>query len=408
MALSCTACITLLTAGLLVSLSRPTVVELRLSVAAVGFEVLPILEAFEEGGPSVVRQASLFDPAFVIRALEARDAVCLETTLEDEGRLWLSPGHDGRVLLQSAEPFTPELLIQEPTQMRIEAMQAGKLRLSLWLNGDSGTQEISCQAKSLAANQGWRGHIPTSTAFSARLQGARAWKVPGGAGAGLAATGNYTVPSDAPKMVLRGGAGVSRLNLALPRDLGPTTRLRLLDLDSGEIVENRDLPELLTEARTATWGNRLVLLDPQPVEIRRRRLLRPDVRVRSLELARRVKLETQSFLLGGTLRFPAGEKGAIELESGFYAEVSLKDGDSLNLRSIELVGDHMELVLWGEPSSIKIGPTPDLLSECLPSYIEWLYTHKLATLLYGAVAWLAGTTFTALKLLGVVRPKGGD
>lgn len=387
---------------------RPTIVELRLNVAAVGFEALPILEAFEESGPSVVRQTSLFDPTLMVRALEVRDAVCLEATLQNTGRLLLSPGNVGRVLLQGSESFAPELLIQEPTQLRIESMQAGKLRMSLWPSGDRGPQEMPCQATSVAANQGWSGHIPTSTDFSLRLQGARAWKIGGGARAGLAGTGNYTVPVDAPHMILRGGAGVGRLNLAFPRDLGPTTRLRLLDLDSGEFVESRDLPELLTEARTATWGNRLVLLDPQPVEMRRRRLLRQDLRVRALELARKVKLETQSYLLGGTLRFPAGEKGAIELEPGFYVEVSLKAGHSLTLRSSELVDDHMELVLWGEPSSIKIGPTPELQSECLPSYVEWLYTHNLARLVSGAVVWLVGVTFTALQLLGIVRPKGGD
>src|SRR4029079_10257735 len=146
-----------------------------------------------------------------------------------------------------------------------------------------------------------------------------------------------------------------------------------------------------------------VLFEPEPAQVHTWTLLRPELPVRDLKFTRWVQFEAKSALLGGTVRFPGGEKEPIQLERGFFLTVWMRRGVPMTLRSLSFVDGQLEMVLWGEPRSLKIGPTSDLQFERLPSYLEWLYAHRLGSLIYGILAWAVGSGLALMKLVGLLR-----
>lgn len=396
--------VTLTVVSFLVMKTRPTVVEMTLSARRAAFEVLPPAGADEgdfDGVPAALRRVSLFAPGLEIRALEVRDASCVEATLDATGPVALLPETGGSVGIRMAEPFRPELVLNEPTRVSLDVSGRNKISLELAPQGPplegSGWPEplpaaASAACPELPAGRGWDSLLPVGPEMSLRLQNVRA--------AGLAGLDDHPVPADAARFRIVSGRRESQLSLALPPAPGPSTAMRVLDPASGEVSEPQSLPLALTEPRSILWHDRLVLLDPVPAGDRSVALLRPDLEVGSLELARQVKLEDESFVLGGKVRFPAGEKEAFELEPGAFVALAVDPRRPFRLRSIELDGGKLNLVLWGEPTSLRVGLTPRLRSERLPNYFEWLYTHRLAGLVYATLAYVAAISVTVFKILG--------
>jgi len=104
-------------------------------------------------------------------------------------------------------------------------------------------------------------------------------------------------------------------------------------------------------------------------------------------------------LIGGQVRFPAKERENVELERDFLLEVP--DPAQLKLKSFQLIDGHLKIVLWGKPSSVLLGPTPDLMAELLPSYFVWLYTHKLSTFVFSTIGGVVTTCIGGLTLFGM-------
>lgn len=409
--------LTFLAIGILILRNRPAVVEMKIAASQVAFEVIPPLgvDSGETGpalggAPPVLRKLSLFEPSLAVQAVELRDIDCLEATLGEAGPVSIRPGLGGSIRLRASEAFTPELILMEPTRVTLKATGRGRIQIGLDQEAPMTQPRLRKPAPPPGTSGGcaertdelggWNGRIPIQPEMSLRLQNVSA----PGPGArevtALSESGTFAIPNDALDIAIAGDRHKSWMSLALPPEETASTRILVLDPASGEIVSDHRLPEALSEARTVSWGERLVFVEPSLAQVRPRPLLRSNLKIRDLDLMRPVLLETYSSLLGGTVRFPAGEKEPIELEPGFFLDLAVPPDRPLTLRSIDMVDGRLEMVLWGEPESFKIGPTQELQSERLPSYLEWLYTHRLGGLIYGTLGWVAGAVLALLKLLG--------
>jgi hypothetical protein len=424
--LGCILAVTGLGVSLLVLVNRPTVVELKVSVRQIDLDIeSPSESMVDPDSAYALRRVSLLDPGLVLTSLEAKDFECIETTLETVGRVVLRPSSGGSVTLDTmgsgdsgadvegqgaadeAETFQAELIIQDPLRLSIEAPGRNSLLMKLQPSGKSasspanGSQPSSRSSRCSEPAEGdWSGQISTGVEMTAGLRNVRVASLGGRFRSDISGTRSYRVPADADSITILGGRRASRLNLALPLDRNPATWMRVLDPATGEVVATRRLPFALSEARVIPWQDRVVLLDMNPGEPWP--VLRPNLRVRRIEFSRRVELEPTSYVTGGKVRFPAGEKEAIEIEPDSFLALSLKPDEPLTLRSIAFSRGGLDLVLWGEPTSLRLGPTPELRVECLPSYLEWLLAHRLAQLIYVVLAWIAGSTLALLKILGLL------
>jgi hypothetical protein len=421
---------TLLLISFLALRNKPTLVEMKVTAQGTSFVALPPVQAegdekkLAADAPAMARKISLFPPLLAVEAMEVKDVDCVETTLDGVGPVALQTAPGGSIGISGESPETeepktvkllrPELVLNEPTSLAFEV--AGRDKVTIWLEHSRLTQSPPSEqpvsassgqappcAEPVVQDRGWNGFVPTQPALSLRLRDVqRAGPTEAAfADSSLAETGR--VSRDAARFRVTGGRRDSQLSLALPHPAGPSAVLRMLNPATGEISGPTSLPIALSESRFIPWQDRLVLLDPEPSAVRPVPLLRPDLKVRELELARRVQLEARSFIVEGEVRFPAGEKESIKLEPGSFVSLATEDGQPLTLRSLELSSQGFELLLWGEPSSLRIGPTPELLAERLPSYFEWLVRHQLSGLIYGTLGYVLALSLTAFKLLGWVK-----
>lgn len=363
----------------LVTINKATVVELTLASRRVAFTVVPAASLAEEleaeaGAPAPLGEIRLLDDGLSLRSLLARDLARARVALAG-GPLDL--GSKGTLRLTGDEPFGLDLTAFGPTRLELET--AGRDR--------EGSRRLTLHLAPAAAG----GHPPESVPWIGRVE----------SDAGLTAgetADPQPVDPDALPPTLTGGAK-SVLGLALAPQPGPATVLRVLDPETGETSPPRRLPFLTTEARSLPWRDRLVLLEPDPGRSSPAALLQPDLRVRDLELFHLVKLDEHSDLLGGTIRFPGGEKAPVTLANRSFLTVGLDA--PMTLRSLALTDGRLEMVLWGEAESVRLGPTLDLRAELLPSLFVWLYTHRLAGLAYGALVSVLGASLAIFKTFGL-------
>jgi len=403
--------VTLLIVSFLALENKPTLVEMKVAVQRVSFVTLPAVQAEEEEGTlQATRKISLFPAALGVQAMEVKDVDCVDTTLEGIGNVGLQtePGGSIGVKGSEAETLLPELVLNEPTSLRFEI--AGRDKVTIWLEPSRLAQSPGarpaaassgpaspCQEAG-AEERGWNAFLPTGPDLLLRLRGVRET-----ARAGVPLAESYRVSGDAARFRVIGGRHDSRLSLALPHPAGPSAVLRKLNPANGEVSPPTSLPIALSEPRIFPWQDGLVLLDPGPGGKRSVPLLRSDLKVRDLRLSRQVQLEEKSFVLEGEVRFPAGEKDAVKLEPGSFVSVGTDPDRPLTLRALELADQRLDMLLWGEPTSLRIGPTPELRAERLPSYFEWLHTHRLGGLIYSTLAYVSALSFAVFKLLGWVK-----
>lgn len=390
------AALTLLAVALLVFRPRPTVVEIELVAHRAGFTVIPpalstVPEiAFAPDTPAPLTTISLLDPSLAASTLDFRQAGRIEATFP-EGRAVIVPGGAGAVRFTAPEPFSPELTAHGPARLTVEPSgkdRSGGARVLLWLEAKG--------AK--AAEGGWAGTVPAGAGLTADLRGV---DVTQGGRAIRMAQENRTIPLSAPDPVVTGGVGEGRIGLTLAARPGPATLLRLLDPETGELSPPQRLPAFTSEPRSVLWKDRLVLLEPDPGSQGAQPLLRADLKVRDLDLFQMVKLEPESFLQSGTIRFLAGEKEPVEI--GDRSLLTVTAQDPMTLRALGLDNGRLTLVLWGKPDSVRLGPTPELQAEILPSQFLWLYTHRLSALIYTTLASVLGTSLALFKLIGLFK-----
>lgn len=411
--------------SLLVLINRPTVVELKVSVRQVDLEIeSPSETMVDEGSAHALGRISLFDSGLALSSLEAKEFECIEATLETVGRVALRPRSGGSVYLDTAEAdgtgaglegldaaegeaetFQVELTGEDAIRMNLTASGRNSLLIKLQPSlASARTSENGSRPAAGAphcpqpAEGEWVSQVPTGVEMTANLRSVEIAGLDQEFRSALRGTHAYRVTGP---VSIYGGRRMSRLNLALPLDRNPSTLMRVLDLATGQVAATQRLPFMLSEPLVVPLQDRIVLLDVSPGEPWP--VLRPNLRARRVDFSRRVVLEPVSYVVGGTVRFPAGEKGSIEIEPDSFLALSLDDDAPLTLRSITLAKGRLDLVLWGEPTSLRLGPTPELRDERLPSYLEWLLAHRLAHLIYAVLAWIAGSTLALFKILGLLE-----
>jgi hypothetical protein len=392
--------LTLVVLGWLVLFPRPTVVELTLQLERVAFTVVPpvagVVRPAAAGSPGIpidtvpepLSGIPLLDSSLEVRAFEVRRADRLELTLA-AGRTVLHPGPEGSVRLSAEEPFVPDLTAHGLIRLSAELSgrdRAGGIRLMLLLEPATGAH--------------WDGRLPAGAALTAALRDVEAEPLAGGSPTHVDQE-TRPVPEDGPDLAFSGGTGEGILGLTLPPRLAAGTLLRVLDPRTGTTTEPRRLPFVTAELRSLPWRDRLVLLEPDAGDTAPAPLLRPGLKVRDPELFRQVKLEPESALLGGEIRLPGSEQPPIELAA--HSFVILQAAEPLTVRSLAVASGHLELVLWGRMESVRIGPVPEALAEALPNRLTWLYSRRLAALLYTVVASVLGAALGLFRLLGLFK-----
>ena len=172
--------------------------------------------------------------------------------------------------------------------------------------------------------------------------------------------------------------------------------ISVVDLATGDEASPRSLSFSSTELRTLAFENRLILLEPQPGAMQT--LLHPSLKMSDLQLFRPDPVEPESYVLGGRIRFPLGERETVEVAPG--ALLSLDAREPLTLTSCSLTSGRLEIAVRGKVAHLAMGPTADLHTELLPNLFRWLYTHELRKLIYGILASVLGTSLALLKLFG--------
>ncbi len=292
------------------------------------------------------------------------------------------PGARDASLRLSGDPFGLELFLREDAVVHIPRLgRRGALTL-----------EFSA-AKDIA----WRSIVQSGQDLDGELQGVPSTsRFPTRGGQASVSVGAI------PAVQVIGGTFPSRVTVKLPtRERTGGTRVHAIDLSDGSVKElaHTDLvlddPELVVSA-----GERLLVLQREE-EARGLAVLNPGLQVRDVLTYRLEGKQGRSWLAGGRIRFPGGEREPLELEAEAYLDIEADE--PLTVRSARVDGDRLELVVWGEPQSLRYGPTIGMMHESLPSTLAWLYTHKAVSLAFSVLVWIVATTIAALNLFGRLR-----
>lgn len=372
--------------GLLLSRPRSTVVEIEARLSAVELAVVPPGFARVGGaGPDALQGFDLLAPAFLASRLEISGAEGVEAYFSQTGPTELHPAAEGTVRLSAEEPFPAALRGFSSTALSIETAgrdRRGGYGLRLVLPGQG------------AAGSGWSASATPTADLSVDVPATNP-----------AEAARRSVPASAPDVKAVGGARTAVFGITLPPRAPAATLLRLIDPATGAVTQAR-LAFPSSGPQFLAWGQRLAVLEPVAAESEPRPLLRPDLHVFEPRFFRGDRLEPDSFLLGGTVRFPGGERPPLDLPPRFLLAVASRE--ALTLRSLALEDGHLSLVLWGRLSHLSLGATPELAAEELPSLFLWIYTHKLRALVYSTVVSVLGLLLGAIKLFGLFETKKED
>lgn len=370
--LTAVAVATLMVVGVLLFRTRSTVVEIEAEVDR--FELILVPPAQRAGEREKI---DFLAPSLNTTRLDLQGAGSVEAFLDGRGRSTLRPGLEDVVRIAAGEPFQPVLSVFGRTRVSIEAAgrdRAGHRKLRIGLI----PEETGAGA--------WSGTVPAS--FGLDLE------VPSASGE----TTRAQVTPMSPDLVLAGRRTEGVAGLTLPGDDAPATVLRLIDPLTGGVAEQR-LPFATSEARALAWGDRLALLEPAAA--RPDPLLRPGLKAERPRFFRTERFDQESFITGGKVRFPGGEKGELALEPRVL--LSVRAREPFTLRSVAVRDGRLAVLLWGRATSLKLGPTPELLNEELPSLFVWLYTHKLSTFVYSTLVTVLGVCWAAVKTFGLFK-----
>jgi|GEM_PF-6214779 len=368
---------TLLVVGVLLFQTRTTVVEIETVLERLDLTVEPPATAHRAGksASDALARIDLLAPSLRARRIDLKGAGTVEAFLTGTGRSTLQPGRSDVVRLTAGEeePLLPALLqLHGPTRLTLEAGgrdRAGHRGLRL----------------TLAGAEPWSAAVPSGAGLTLERQGD---------GPGFT---HGEVPADSPVTAV-GGRGDTLLSLSLPPDAGRGTTLRLVDPATGKVQETH-LSFALSAPQVLAWRDQLALLEPTAAAATP--LLRPDLKVSHLRFFHTDRFEEESFVQSGKVRFPAGEREPLDLEPRTL--LTLKADQPLTLRSLTLADGKLGATLWGRVTSLRLGPTPELQAEELPSLFLWIYTQRLRTLVYSTVASILGLCLGAIKVLGLFK-----
>jgi hypothetical protein len=381
--------------------TRPTVVEIHLVLDEVVLDLLPPALAGGDDLASSPAPALLvtFEPladSLTTPSLKVRRADHVKATVDGRER-WLRPLPEGTIDLRAQhEPMQLRLALRGAVSAGFQAARrlGGGARVTLDL--DPGRSVATEEGRAASPVRLEIGHSELSLALD-RVRVSD----PHGLEPRLAEQEVHPVPAGSPHLVVQGAPREPcQVSLTVEPGTGPGATMRVLDPASGEVSPERRIDLPLSEPRMVSWNDRLVVLEPD-AGMPATPLLRPGLPVDDIELWRLPKGEPVSFVQGGSIRFPLGEKEKIDIEPGFF--LSLESDRPLTLRSLDVAGGRLRMVLWGRPSKLLLGPAPDLQAERLPNLLSWLYTHSPDGLIYTVLAGVATGSFWLLRQLGIFK-----
>lgn len=361
---------------ILAFLPKSTVVEITVRAEQVSF-ILP--------GPRPPDTAILlFDPGVRAASLQWKGAdEVIAVTGPAAAQLDTMPlPRDGAVNVSSEEPFHPALRLRRDMHLSLRPYRQEKIVLTLAPLAET----PHAWQSSVASMRGLRLRRENSAASNFLTQ---------------ADAGELEVPPAAPPVFFNGGKGPAELGLRLPATASrPMTVMQIVEVESGEVSEPRRVAVDLPEPKTAlAAGNRIIVFEKEKEPAGQ--LLCANLAVRAPEFYRLSGFQEESFLLGGRVRFPAKEKETVELERDAFLRI--EGAHPLRLKTLHVKNGALELVLWGKPASIELGPTLGLSNQLLPSYLLWFYTHRLGTLIFSVLTAVTTISLSVLKLLGMLK-----
>jgi hypothetical protein len=361
---------------------KSTVVELTVTVKQAAFAVLP------PRPPETV--TLLLDKTLKARSAQWKGAEALivgvANSLADRDTIALNGG--GVISVSGEEPFQPVVKLRSQTHVIIQPHRADRLMLAL-------TQDPSLP--------GWQSTVEARGGLQVKLRDTPLpSKFASPANSVSDGSAVLAVASASPLLIL-GGRYEAEFGLHVDSpEIQPSTLLQEIDLASGIVLSTKRVPMALPQDHMILpSGNRLIVLTKQPPGESAVALFEANLNVQAPEFYRLSGFQEESFLLGGRIRFPAKEKATVEIERDFFLDVA--GSEPLKLKSMRLKRGALELVLWGKPSSLKLGPTVSLMSELLPSYFIWAYTHQLGALVFTTLGWMVTASLALLKLIGWLK-----
>ncbi len=355
-------------------LPKSTIVEFTLQVKQVSFTV---------PAPRPPDTAILFfDPGLKVTALQWKgaDNFLAATGSSAAPADTMRLPRESPVSLSSAGTFHPLLRLRGETRLSLQPFRQDRILLAL--------------TPAHAAPHVWQNSVESGQALRMRWEGSSASSAEG-------STQEADWAPSHPPVFFSGGSQPAELGLRLPAQAAAaTTVMQVIAIESGQASEPKHVPIVLPEAQLLLpAGDRLIFLkkekDADGV------LLCDNLAVRAPEFYRLSGFQEESFLLGGQVRFPAKEKEPMELERDFFLRI--ESAEPLRLKALRLRNSTLELVLWGKPRRVELGPTLGLSNELLPSYFTWLYTHRLGTLIFSTLTGVVTACLGLLKLIGMLK-----
>ena len=341
----------------------PTVVEMKIITDGVSFTVLP---THSSDSP-----LSLLDESLKIRSIEWTYGAVLEKPKTQQNT-------ESIIQVSRDTPFNPKIQLFKKTDINIHPYIN---QLLIALNQES-SEKI-----------GWQniitGHASNKINLKENINQQDNGK---------------TIPIPSPSQIrITGNKQTAKLVLDLiPEEKHNSTLIKIIDLNTGrEIRKNTVSVDIPQQHLVSLRGNRLIIMEKELVEEKTTTLFTPDIDIQQPKFYRLSDYEIESYLIGGQIRFLGKEREDVELENDFLLKVN--NNEPLKLKSMQLINGHLQLVLWGKPSSISLGPTPGLMAELLPNCFVWLYTHKLGTLVFSTIGGMLTLCISALKLFGVLK-----
>lgn len=390
---------TLLVLGILIAIPWPVVVEMEVLARRTSFVVVGQQDASMDAtvpASATADEIPLFSRSDVLH-LAVDDADRMEVMLEGVGQSSALPQPGGRFLIQSS--------LRPPPGFRIDlsAFGATALTVETLAKTHSGNQQLALELGTEDSGK-WRGGV-SGKQLQVEFESMEILPV-GSPGRGRVVESDlFNIPDIGPEILVDGGKRLSRLGLTLAPAQAAGTHLTVVDPLTGEMILSKSLPLALPDHRAVTWNDHLVLLEPEPTP-ESEPLLQQDLAIQGLKFLDPEKRRQESAILEGEIRFPNGEKEPVEITARSFLSVDSRT--PLTLRSLRLHKGALHLKLSGRVSRLRLGATPDLQSELLPSLFLWIYTSKLRGLVYATVASILGASLTFFKMFGLLdKPPGG-
>lgn len=354
---------------------KSTVVELTVLVDQISFTTLP---------PRPPQNSiNLLYETVKVFSMEWRGAEKIDLMLSKpaEKSASIPLTDDSIIRMKSNSFFTPSIRLLRQTRVTILPYRRNQAVIALsQQSGQTG---------------GWIGQAAKKTGLHLKIDGSDVLpKLMAGADS---SDGWVPISSAA----ISGGHWQARLGVRLiaPK---PTTLLRIIDPKSGQVSPPSPLSfHLPKDHLFMPFEDRIAFFERQPEDPDDGVFFDAEMDIQQPEFYRLRAREEESFLKGGRIRFPAGEKSEVILEPGLFLDV--RSTEPFKLRSLRLIDGLIELVLWAKPTSISLGPTLRLSNQLLPSSLVWLYTHKLGTLVFSTIAWFVGAYAALLKFIGLAK-----